>query len=142
MHLPYIHTPLKEIGYQGLASLENNTVSADLQDRYNKVFTIPSDIQLPDRAIIREINAPEVVDLERLKSEAEKENKFYLVRIVVPFLITDKNPEIYRCLKDISPFPSTHSDVFNVADSRAQGRGSWRWNLSECCRIHITSLPP
>src|SRR5271170_2871330 len=46
--VPYVYSPLKEIGYQGLAALERNAGSPDLQDKYNRVFTIPSDLELPE----------------------------------------------------------------------------------------------
>ena len=114
-NVPYVHSPLKEIGYQGLAALEKNAGSPDMQDKYNRVFTIPSDIKLPENAISRFISSPTVGDIERLKSEAEKENKFYLVRILLPYSITDSNTEIYRCLKDISPFQSARCNTFRIA---------------------------
>src|SRR5271166_49768 len=41
-HVPYVHTPLKQIDYQGLAALEKNAASPHLQDKYNRVFNIPS----------------------------------------------------------------------------------------------------
>jgi hypothetical protein len=113
--VPYVHSPLKEIGYQGLAALERNAGSPDLQDKYNRVFTIPSDLELPENTISRYMSSPTVEDLEHLKSQAEKENTFYLVRILYPYSITDKNPEIYRCLKNISPFQSARSDTFRLA---------------------------
>jgi hypothetical protein len=115
MHLPYVHTPLKKIGYQGLAALEKNAGSPDAQTQYNRVFNIPSDIEVPANTVTRYVNSPTVEGLERLRSEAEKAQTFYLVRILMPFSITDGNPEIYQCLKDISPFPSARSDTFRIA---------------------------
>ncbi len=115
LNVPYVHSPLKEIGYQGLAALEKNVSSPDLRDRYNRVFTIPSDIELPEDTISKYMSSPTVAELEQLKNEAEKENTFYLVKILYPFAITDKNPEIYRCLKAICPFQSAHSNIFRIA---------------------------
>lgn len=115
LHVPYIHTPLKSIGYQGLAALEKNAVDPNLQDKYNRVFVIPSDIKLPADAITKYIASPKVADIESLRSEAEKENKFYLLKMLFPYDITEKDPEIYRCLKDISPFKSTPSRTFRIA---------------------------
>src|SRR5271155_3030691 len=89
-HVPYVHTPLKEIGYQGLAALERNAGDPDMQDKYNRVFTIPSDIELPENTISQYMRSPTVGDIERLKNEAERENKFYLVKILLPYSITDK----------------------------------------------------
>lgn len=114
-HVPYVHTPLKEIGYQGLAALERNAGSPDMQDKYNRFFTIPSDIELPENTISRYMSSPTVEDIERLKNEAGKENKFYLVKILLPYSITDRNTEIYRCLKEISPFQSARSNTFRIA---------------------------
>lgn len=114
-HVPYVHTPLKEIGYQGLAALEKNAGSPDLQDKYNGIFTIPSDIDLPTNTISRYMSSPSVEDIENLKNEAERENRFYLAKILLPYSITDKNPEIYRCLKEISPFQSRPSNTFRIA---------------------------
>jgi hypothetical protein len=114
-HVPYVHTPLKEIGYQGLAALEKNAGDPHLQDRYNRIFKIPSDIELPGNAVAKFVESPTAGDIERLKSEAEKENEFYLVRILFPYAITDKNPEIYRPIKQICPFHSDHSNIFRIA---------------------------
>ncbi len=115
LHVPYVYTPLKKIGYQGLAQLEKNTISPNAQDRWNRVFKIRSDIKLPPNTIIRYIDTPKEADIERYKSEAEKANQFYLLQILLPYEITDRNPEIYRCLRDVSPFHPAPSDVFRIA---------------------------
>ena len=75
-HVPYVHTPLKEVGYQGLAALEKNAVSSHMTDRWNRVFTIPSDLKLPEDVISWYLEAPKVGDIERLKNEAEKRTNF------------------------------------------------------------------
>ena len=114
-HVPYVHTPLKEIGYQGLAALEKNGGSPHMQDRYNRIFNIPSDIQVPADAIPQYIDVPKAADILRLKNEAEKENKFYLLRILLPVAILNTDTEMLRCLKTVSPFKPTPSDVFRIA---------------------------
>ncbi len=114
-HLPYVHSPLKQIGYQGLAALEKNAGSPHMQDKWNQVFTLPSDIKLPENTIPRYLSSPKVEDLERLRSAAEKEHKFYLLRMLYPYDITEKNTEIYRCLKEISPFHAERSNTFRIA---------------------------
>jgi hypothetical protein len=115
LHVPYIHTPLKKIGYQGLAQLEKNRIVPNAQDRWNRVFKIRSDIKLPPNTIIRYIDTPKEADIERYKNEAEKANQFYLLQILLPYEITDRNPEIYRYLRDVSPFHSARSEVFRIA---------------------------
>jgi hypothetical protein len=115
LHLPYVHTPLKVIDYQGVIALENNSRSADLPAQYNRVFTLPSDIELPENARSRFIDTPSIEDIERLKNDAENVHKFYLLRILLPFSITNSDPEMYRCLKEVSPFHATPSDIFRIA---------------------------
>ena len=114
-NVPYIHSPLKEVEYQGLLALEKNSNSGDIRDKYNQIFTIPSDIKLPKNAITRYLETPKPSDIKHLIKEAQKKNEFYLVRILGPQSITDKNPEIYRPLKALSPFPCIPSDTFRVA---------------------------
>ncbi len=115
LHLPYVHSPLKELGYQGLTALEKNSISSHAQDRWNQVFRLPSDIELPDDAVSIYVLSPKLEDLDRLKAEAEKKHQFYLVRMLYPYDITEKNTEIYRPLKDVSPFKPEPSKVFRIA---------------------------
>lgn len=42
----YVHTPIRNIDYQGLAALENSSPIPGLLSEYNRVFHIPSDIAL------------------------------------------------------------------------------------------------
>jgi hypothetical protein len=114
-HVPYIHTRLMRIDYQGLTALEKNASDPRMQDKWNQVFTIPSDIALPPNAVPLYVNAPTAEDIEQLKSQAVKDNKFYLARILIPFKITDANPELYRCVKQVSPFHPPPSNVFRIA---------------------------
>ena len=50
--ISYIHSPLQAIPYQGLLSLEKNEINHDLVERYNQLFTIPSDREIPKQAKI------------------------------------------------------------------------------------------
>lgn len=82
--VPYIHTPLKEIAYQGLSALEQNCNGEGIEDKCNKVFTIPSDIEVPKNAIIRYLEAPKPNDINQLILEAHMKKEFYLVKILIP----------------------------------------------------------
>jgi hypothetical protein len=115
LHVPYVHTPLKQLDYQGLAALEKNANSPHLAERYNRVFTIPSDIELPNNPVSWYLNRPTVADIVSLKHAAEKEHQFYLARILLPFTITDTNPEMFQVLKQVSPFQPKLSDTFRIA---------------------------
>lgn len=43
----YFHSPLFELRYQGLAALEKNERDAKIVERYNSLFTLPSDVVVP-----------------------------------------------------------------------------------------------
>jgi len=113
--VPYFHSPLKSIGYQGLAALEKNTSSPEVESRYNRVFEIPSDIELPERRIIHEMRDADPGLIMELKKGAEETGEFNLVRIVYPYPITDQHPDTYRHVGAISPFQRTRSEVFRLA---------------------------
>ena len=113
--LPYVHSPLLKIGYQGLVSLEANSYIPGLEESYNRIFTIPSDIKLPKDVTTQFIEAPSSKDLEDLENKAIKDDAFILVRIVMPYKITDWNPAVYDCLKGISPFRRSEGGPFRVA---------------------------
>jgi len=117
LNLPYIHSPLTELSYQGLIALENKSSSEYLVSDYNKIFNIPSDIELPSKYIIYDVNEINlrIRTFERLKQKAAKKRIFILAQIVNPYGITDTYPEAYRVVKDISPFPFKRSEVFRVA---------------------------
>jgi hypothetical protein len=115
LKLPYFHSPLKRIGYQGLSALEANSSSTELESRYNRIFEIASDIELPKERIVHDVTDAGLEILERLQIDAETTGKFALVRIVYPYPVTDSNPDVYRCVKAVSPFERTSSEVFRLA---------------------------
>jgi hypothetical protein len=102
------------VGYQGLASLEKNVVSDELVERYNRIFRLPSDLELPPDPVVHFLNDADVESIDRIKAEAAR-GGFHLARVVYPYPITDRHPEAYRCLKAISPFPYRESKVFRLA---------------------------
>ena len=113
--LPYIHSPLKRIGYQGLSALERNSSTAGLESRYNRIFAIPSDIELPSGAEIHETVHAEPDMIQRIQLDAAASGKFGLIRIWFPYSITDRTPDLYQHAQAISPFSRTPSDVFRLA---------------------------
>jgi hypothetical protein len=112
--VPYVHSPLTHVGYQGLASLEKNAGSDYLVERYNRVFRLPSDLDLPADPVVHMLNDADVESIDRIKAEATR-GGFHLARVVYPYPITDQHPEAYRCLKAISPFRYRESEVFRLA---------------------------
>ena len=114
-NLPYVHSPLLRIGYQGLAALESNSSSSELEARYNRVFDIPSDIELPAKRTIHETIHSDPDIFKRLDIYAKRSGEFTLVRILFPYSMTDRNPAIYHYVKAVSPFQRDRSEVFRLA---------------------------
>jgi hypothetical protein len=115
LNLPYFHSPLKRIDYQGLAALERNSGSPDLESRYNRIFAIAPDIELPEERTVCEMRDASLDAIGRLRAGAESGGKFTLIRILYPYPVTDRNPEIYRHVQAISPFERARREVFRVA---------------------------
>jgi hypothetical protein len=113
--VPYVHSPLAHLGYHGLLALQNNAPSSDLLAECNRVFHIPSDIELPEAMVIHEMRDADAGAIEALRHAASDDARFDLVRIGMPYPVTDRDPETYRCVKAISPFPYHRSDVFRLA---------------------------
>ncbi len=115
LNLPYIHSPIRKIGYQGLSALEINAGSAGAESRYNRVFDIPSDMALPADPVVHEMRDAGLDAIQQIQMEANATRKFALVRILFPHPITDRFPETYRHVTAISPFRQVRSDVFRLA---------------------------
>jgi hypothetical protein len=113
--IPYFHSPIAHLGYHGLTALEDNAPLPDLLTDVNRVFHIPSDIELSDKRVT--IHDMVDADLESIKKigDAANDGRLNLIRILYPFPVTDSNPELYRCLEAICPFPYRRSEVFRLA---------------------------
>jgi hypothetical protein len=115
LHLPYFHSPLLEVGNHGLAALENNVKLANVESSYNQIFLLKSDIECPSDSIVHYLEKADLDYIENIKKEAESSGKFHLIRILYPYAVTDQNPEIYDCLKSVSPFVYCRGDLFKIA---------------------------
>jgi hypothetical protein len=113
--VPYVHSPIEHLGYHGLLALENNAPSSGLLSECNRVFHVPSDIQVPEVTTIHDMRDADAGAIEALKNAGNDGTNFHLIRICLPYPVTDKDPETYRCVKAISPFPYRRSDVFRLA---------------------------
>lgn len=115
LKIPYIHSPLKRIDYHGLSALEHNSASAEVESEYNRVFQIPSDIELPERWSVHYMRDADSAVIMQLQSAAQNTGEFNLIRILYPYPITDQHPEMYNAIKVISPFQHVRSNVFRIA---------------------------
>ena len=115
LRFPYIHTPMAGLNYQGIVAFQKNETDPELIKRYNDLFTIPSDMAVPENVSNHVIHTVDLGDLSRLKTQAVRSGEFQLARIVSPFLITDTYPDCYESLKSISPFPFLPSQPVRIA---------------------------
>jgi len=115
LSVPYFHSPIKKLGYHGLSSLEKNSPSENLLSEFNRVFHIPSDIDLPEERVIHDTTDADVGFIEAIQKAGNDDQHFNLIRILYPYSVTDQNPEMYRCVKAISPFRRHRSPVFRLA---------------------------
>ncbi len=114
--IPYFHSPIAHLGYHGLAALERNSPLPDLLADVNRVFHIPSEIELPGRQVtVHDMVDADLESITKIKNAASNNSGLHLIRILYPFPITDNNPELYRCLQKVCPFPYRRSEVFRLA---------------------------
>src|SRR5277367_5915923 len=67
--VPYFHSPIAHLGYHGLLALEDNCPLPDLLTNVNRVFHIPSDIELPDKRVtIHDMIDADVESIENIKN--------------------------------------------------------------------------
>lgn len=90
----YLHSPIKNIHYQGILNLEKNVLSQSFIDRCNEKIFIPSDISLKKLKHYKTIK--QNLPLHLLK----KQNKA-LVLYLSPLQITKKNTDLYRHAKSL-----------------------------------------
>jgi hypothetical protein len=113
--VPYVHSAIEHLGYHGLLALENNAPSSELLSECNRVFHIPSDIEVPAARVIHDMQDADAGAIEAMKNAGSDGTDFHLIRICMPYPVTDKDPEAYRCVKAISPFPYRRSEAFRLA---------------------------
>jgi hypothetical protein len=116
LQVPYVHTPLLHVGYQGLAALEANSADPELVPRYNRMFAIASDIRLAESCATRDLREVDFAALSRLGGSRRRNDAAVLARITLPYGITDRYPDAYRCVNALSPFAApSASSVIRVA---------------------------
>jgi hypothetical protein len=105
--VPYLHSPLAEVGYQGLSALQANAADPDFHRAFNELLDIPSDIvpsgELPT---IRLPNIGLQVANELIaRTGRATGGKATLLRLMTPYGIADRFPDCYEVCKQLSPFP-------------------------------------
>ncbi len=108
--VPYLHSPLGRVDYQGLYALEGNRADPGFHHEFNDLFQIKSDIAPTDdfhkikpihisMDILRQIVA--LFDAHKTGGRPS------LVQLALPHGIADLFPDCYEVCKQISPFASS-----------------------------------
>ncbi|MBM3856360.1 MAG: hypothetical protein FJ390_00170 [Verrucomicrobia bacterium] len=112
----YFHSPIFDLGYQGLVALEKQDRDPNIVKRYNDLFALPSDEVIPENAIVHCRVGADLDFLTKLKEEAKKTDDFHFVKIISASPEADYHfPEMIRHAQAVSPFESPPSSVFRVA---------------------------
>ncbi|WP_146205448.1 MULTISPECIES: hypothetical protein [unclassified Azospirillum] len=104
LKVPYIHSPLAKVDYQGLKSLEENSGSQDFVDAFNRRFTIKSDVAVPQSYYVVNVHNITPEAMGAITAQAQSVDRPIIVRISLPYGITDAHPACYECCREISPF--------------------------------------
>jgi hypothetical protein len=108
--VPYLHSPIACVDYQGLTALEANASDPTFHLEFNELFDIESD-PLPTDEFhtinLRTIHPGQFRLLEFLVDSGATRGKPGLVRLVMPYGIADRFPDCYEPCKEISPFAPT-----------------------------------
>jgi hypothetical protein len=107
--VPYLHTPLSRVDYQGMIALQDNANAPQFHHPFNDLFHIESDQPPPGelqevRTIHLSLDA--VGEYAKAFDHNETGGRPYLIRLAMPYHIADVYPDCYEVCKRISPFPA------------------------------------
>jgi hypothetical protein len=109
--VPYLHSPIARVDYQGLNALEANSADPTFHHEVNDLFHIESDSVIATdfhTMNLRNIHPGQFRLLEYLVDSGATRGKPGLVRLMLPHGIADQFPDCYEACKRISPFASSH----------------------------------
>lgn len=113
--ISYVHSPIQEIGYYGLSALERNEREPEMIARYNEVFTLPSDIEVPSTAIIHNLVRTDLDFICDLKDKIKKSDECHLIKLVFPDPLINNHAHSLQYIKEASSFERPPSSLFRIA---------------------------
>jgi hypothetical protein len=115
--VPYLHSPLGCVDYQGLRALERNRADPELHHELNDLCRIKSDVRATDnfRTIsLLDLTMEKLDELVATCDADKSDSAPYLLRLVMPYGIVDRFPDCYEVCKEISPFTLSAGDSRTV----------------------------
>lgn len=104
LQIPYIHTPLLRLDYQGLKQMQIGKPDHEIVGKWNALFHLESDENIQSYPYVLKIPQPEIGFDEKLIEEAKSLGRPTLVKILHPYAILDRFPNFYDVCKSVSPF--------------------------------------
>jgi hypothetical protein len=111
--VPYLHSPLARVDYQGLSTLADDAMSTTFHEELNALLRIDSDPVPPGELYSIRLPDLSLKLLELLVGGFDKNEtggRPLLLRLATPYGIADRFPDCYRVCKSISPFAAAPRD--------------------------------
>jgi len=102
--LPYVHSPIREVGYQGLMPLLDGRLDPAFTARYNAFFSLPSDdfdLEGCERVRLHSVDQEAV---ERYQEQAADTGCPVLIQGHLPFQYINRHPAGYQLIRPVSPY--------------------------------------
>ena len=104
LDVKYVHSGIREVGYQGLMPMLNGNLDPAFTGRYNAFFALPSDdFNLDDCEQVR-VHDLDQAAVERYKAHATATGRPVLIRGHVPYSYIHRHPAGYYVLRTVSPY--------------------------------------
>jgi hypothetical protein len=114
--VPYLHSPLANVGYQGLSALQANAADPDFHQLFNEVFSLPSDID-PSASAVAGMPTLRLPNISLKVAEeliawtgGRATGRPTLLRLAMPHGIADQFPDSYAVCTQQSPFAAPARD--------------------------------
>jgi hypothetical protein len=112
----YLHSPLAKVGYQGLSALQANAADPDYHHVFNKVFSLPSDVD-PSASAVAGMPTLRLPNISLKEAEeliawtgGRDAGRPTLGRLAMPYGIADQFPDSYGACRQQSPFTAPARD--------------------------------
>ncbi|MGE0702430.1 MAG: nucleotidyltransferase family protein [Vicinamibacterales bacterium] len=104
LEIKYIHSGLRDVGYQGLMPLLNGRLDPDFTARYNAFFSLPSDdfdLEGCERVRVHSLDGAAVA---RCQEQAAATGRPLLIQGHLPYAYINRHPAGYQALREVSPY--------------------------------------
>lgn len=114
LNIPYYHTPLSDIEYQGLTALMNNKNSNHFTNSINERIYIESDVTNVDGFFEMKVDTMNISQLLHLKENITNNNKNVVLYLKLPYQITDKFSNMYLNVKNLYKTLIPKNNLFTI----------------------------